>query len=303
MTQIIAEVGMAHDGSLNAAHAYVDAVADAGADGVKFQIHHPAEGTATEPWRRAWSRYHESRAAYWRRTAFTPEQWQGLAAHARERRLRFGASVFCVEAADVLAECAPDFYKVSAGMVVHHPLLRHIEELRASDATPVYVSAGMAEARELDRAMELLGADTAALLHCVSVYPTPHDKAAWGRRETLQYLAQSNGWSLGLSDHSGTIWPGVLACSEGDAVVEAHVCFDRAQGGPDAPSSLTFAELRQLVEARDAIATLKASDGWERPDTAALYEPTWVQEDGVWAVKKNGGIGRPADRPAPTEGA
>jgi N,N'-diacetyllegionaminate synthase len=33
---IIAEVAQAHDGSLGSAHAYVDAVAKAGADAVKF---------------------------------------------------------------------------------------------------------------------------------------------------------------------------------------------------------------------------------------------------------------------------
>ena len=36
---IIAEIAQAHDGSLGLAHAYIDAIADAGADAVKFQMH------------------------------------------------------------------------------------------------------------------------------------------------------------------------------------------------------------------------------------------------------------------------
>ena len=36
---IIAEVAQAHDGSLGMAHAFIDAVGDAGADAVKFQTH------------------------------------------------------------------------------------------------------------------------------------------------------------------------------------------------------------------------------------------------------------------------
>ena len=36
---VIAEIGQAHDGSLGAAHAYVDAVAKTGAQAVKFQTH------------------------------------------------------------------------------------------------------------------------------------------------------------------------------------------------------------------------------------------------------------------------
>ena len=36
---IVAEVAQAHDGSLGMAHAYIDAIANAGADAVKFQTH------------------------------------------------------------------------------------------------------------------------------------------------------------------------------------------------------------------------------------------------------------------------
>lgn len=36
---IVAEIAQAHDGSLGQAHAYIDAVANAGADAIKFQTH------------------------------------------------------------------------------------------------------------------------------------------------------------------------------------------------------------------------------------------------------------------------
>ena len=36
---IIAEVGQAHDGSLGILHSYIDAVAETGADAIKFQTH------------------------------------------------------------------------------------------------------------------------------------------------------------------------------------------------------------------------------------------------------------------------
>lgn len=49
---VIGEVGQAHDGSLGTAHAYIDAIADAGADAVKFQTHiAAAESRVDEPWR------------------------------------------------------------------------------------------------------------------------------------------------------------------------------------------------------------------------------------------------------------
>ena len=49
---IVAEVAQGHDGSLGIAHAFIDAIANAGADAVKFQTHiAAAESTPEEPWR------------------------------------------------------------------------------------------------------------------------------------------------------------------------------------------------------------------------------------------------------------
>ena len=69
---IMAEVGLAHDGSLTQAHAYIDAIKRAGADAAKFQCH---LGDPTTEWRvtLGWQR-NETRQEYWERTAFTAEE-------------------------------------------------------------------------------------------------------------------------------------------------------------------------------------------------------------------------------------
>lgn len=47
---IVGEVAQSHDGSLGMAHAFIDAIADAGADAVKFQTHIAGEeSTPSEP--------------------------------------------------------------------------------------------------------------------------------------------------------------------------------------------------------------------------------------------------------------
>src|SRR5258706_14691407 len=100
---IIAEVAQAHDGSLGLAHAFIDAIASAGADAVKFQTHIArAESTAGEPWRVAFSRQDETRYDYWKRMEFTEEQWIGLARHAEARGLWFLSSPFSLEAVELL---------------------------------------------------------------------------------------------------------------------------------------------------------------------------------------------------------
>src|SRR5690606_20819157 len=87
---VIAEVAQAHDGSLGTAHAYIDAVARAGADAVKFQTHiAAAESTPGEPWRVRFSPQDETRYDYWRRMEFTESQWRGLKEHAEDVGLLF----------------------------------------------------------------------------------------------------------------------------------------------------------------------------------------------------------------------
>src|SRR5436309_3983544 len=92
---IVGEVAQAHDGSLGMAHAFIDAIANAGADAVKFQTHiAEAESTSSEPWRVKFSLQDKSRYDYWKRMEFTEEQWLGLKKHADDRGLKFLSSPF-----------------------------------------------------------------------------------------------------------------------------------------------------------------------------------------------------------------
>ena len=87
---IVGEVAQAHDGSLGTAHAFIDAIAAAGADAVKFQTHiAAAESSSQELFRVKFSQQDATRYDYWKRMEFTPEGWAGLAEHARQRGLIF----------------------------------------------------------------------------------------------------------------------------------------------------------------------------------------------------------------------
>ena len=94
---IIGEVALSHDGSLGLAHRFIDALADAGTDAVKFQTHiAAAESTPAEPFRVKFSRQDASRYAYWRRMEFSEDQWRGLAEHCAAREVLFISSPFSI---------------------------------------------------------------------------------------------------------------------------------------------------------------------------------------------------------------
>ncbi|MCL4793569.1 MAG: N-acetylneuraminate synthase family protein [Bryobacteraceae bacterium] len=241
---VVAEVAQNHDGSLGAAHAYIDAVAAAGAHAVKFQTHiAAAESTPQEPWRVRFSRQDETRYDYWKRMEFSEAQWAGLAAHAQERGLEFLSSPFSPEAVELLERVGAPAWKVGAGEVTNLPML----ELMAATGKPVILSSGMSPWSDLDAATELLRrrGTPFAVLQCTTAYPCPPERLGLN---VMQEIRERYGCPTGLSDHSGTIYAGLAAAALGASLVEVHVTFSRDCFGPDVPASITTSELTSLVE-------------------------------------------------------
>src|SRR6478735_7224173 len=138
---IVGEVAQAHDGSLGLAHAFIDAIAAAGADAVKFQTHiAAAESTPGEPFRVKFSKQDATRYDYWKRMEFTPEQWQGLRDHALEKGLVFLSSAFSLAAVDLLEVLGMPAWKVGSGEIGTLPML----EKMARTGKPVLLSNGLA---------------------------------------------------------------------------------------------------------------------------------------------------------------
>jgi N,N'-diacetyllegionaminate synthase len=241
---IIAEIAQAHDGSLGMAHAYVDAVAAAGADVVKFQTHiADAESTPDEPFRIRFSPQDATRYDYWKRMEFTPEQWHDLAGHCADRGLIFLSSPFSIEAVDLLSGLGMPAYKIASGEVSNEVLLARI----AQEGKPVLFSSGMSGWAELDRSIGFVrerGVEV-AVFQCTTQYPCPPERIGL---DVIPLLRQRYQCPVGLSDHSGTIFAGLAAVARGLDLLEVHVTMSREMFGPDVAASLTTAELRQLVE-------------------------------------------------------
>jgi N-acetylneuraminate synthase len=241
---IVAEVAQAHDGSLGMAHAYIDAIAAAGAGAVKFQTHiAAAESTPIEPWRVKFSQQDATRYDYWKRMEFTEEQWRGLRKHADEKGLQFLSSPFSVEAVELLTRVGVAAWKVASGELSNTTMFERI----LATELPVILSSGMSPFSEIDAAVARVKARKLPLtvLQCTSLYPCPPEKIGLN---LIPVFRERYGCAAGLSDHSGTIYPGLAAAALGIEVLEVHVTLSREMFGPDVPVSLTTTELRQLVD-------------------------------------------------------
>jgi N,N'-diacetyllegionaminate synthase len=243
-TFVIGEIAQAHDGSLGMAHAYIDAIADAGADAVKFQTHIAvAESTPGEPWRVKFSPQDATRYDYWKRMEFTEEQWRGLKKHAEERGLKFLSSPFSLEAVELLTRIGLAAWKVASGELNNTAMLDRM----VGSGLPILLSTGMSPLAEIDAAVAQLQQRNIpfAILQCTSAYPCPAEKVGLNM---IPFFRDRYHCAVGLSDHSGTVYPGLAAAAVGIDVLEVHVTFSRQMFGPDVTSSLTISELKQLTD-------------------------------------------------------
>jgi N,N'-diacetyllegionaminate synthase len=252
---VVGEVAQSHDGSLGLAHAFVDAIANAGADAVKFQTHiAAAESTPQEPWRIQFSRQDATRYDYWKRMEFSEEQWLGLKRHADERGLLFLSSPFSEAAVDLLERVGMEAWKVASGEMSNTLLL----DAMLRTKKPMLLSSGMSDLDELDAAVERVRAKHVpfAVMQCTTMYPCPPEKVGINLLDEFRSRYSS---AVGLSDHSGTIYPGLAAATLGAEIVEVHIALSREMFGPDVPASITTTELEQLVAGVRFIEKMRAS--------------------------------------------
>ena len=254
---VIAEIGTAHNGSLERAKELIDAARLSGADAVKFQIVyadeilHPDTGFVTLPGGkiRLYDRFRELEVA--------PVFYADAAAYARKTGIGFLASPFGLKSLAELDALDPDCVKIASPELNHFPLLEAASRLKR----PVILSSGVSTLGDIDRALEIArSAQEIALLHCVTSYPAPETDY---NVNVLESLASAFGVPVGLSDHSlDPVLVPLLSVAAGAVIVEKHICLSKSDPGLDDPVALTpegFARMTGAI--RDALeATHGAND-------------------------------------------
>jgi len=241
---IIAEIGQAHDGSLGILHSYIDALSETGIDAIKFQTHiADAESSKFEPFRVKFSYEDKTRYDYWKRMEFTLEQWKEIKKHCDDVGLEFISSPFSNMAVDWLEEIGVKKYKIGSGEVNNFLML---EKIAKSDKD-IILSSGMSNYDEIDDTIAFLKSykNNISILQCTTKYPTNAEDIGLN---VIEELKNRYGLPVGLSDHSGTIYPSLAATSLGVNILEFHTVFDKRMFGPDSLASLTIDQVKVLVE-------------------------------------------------------
>ena len=241
--EIIAEIGQYHDGSADRLFKLVENLCETEVDTIKLQHHiASAESSQYEKFRVQFSKKYSSRYDYWAAMEIGIENLAKIKEFCEARGKSFLCTPFSLQAADELASIGVDRFKLGSADIDNHLLLERI----ASFKRPVIISNGLRQYGALARALQILTpCGSLTVMHCTTSYPTVLTDVNWGEINKLKALYPET--DIGLSDHSGEIWPAVFfALSSNLDALEIHVAYSKLDFGPDTTSSITFDQLEQI---------------------------------------------------------
>jgi N-acetylneuraminate synthase len=247
---VIAEMSANHNGNIETAFKIIEEAKKSGADAIKMQTYTPDTLTlkCDLPDFQITDGLWAGRTLYdlyeW---AHTPWDWhKPLFEHARKVGIPLFSSPFDNTAIDLLEDLNAPAYKIASFEAVDLPLIKYA----ASTGKPMIISTGMADADEIQEAIDAAREGRCkelAVLHCVSGYPAPAEDY---NLRTIPEMIQRFGLVTGLSDHTLDNTTAITSVAMGACIIEKHFTLDRSGGGPDDSFSLEPAEMAALC--RDA---------------------------------------------------
>jgi pseudaminic acid synthase len=245
---VIAEMSANHNGKIVKAFSLIEEAKKAGADAVKLQTY-----TADTITLNCDSEDFKIRGGLWDgrtlydlyQEAHTPWAWHApLFEHARKLGITIFSSPFDNTAVDLLEDLNTPAYKIASFEAVDLSLIKYV----ASTGKPMIISTGMADADEIQEAIDAArsgGCKELAILHCVSGYPAP---AQDYNLRTIPDMINRFGLVTGLSDHTLDNTTAITSVALGASIIEKHFTLNRNGGGPDDSFSLEPADLVALCQ-------------------------------------------------------
>ena len=250
---IIAEMSANHCGDKETARKIIKSAKECGADAVKLQTY--TADTMTIDCRS--ENFKVSGGTLWDdkyyydlyKEAHTPWEWQAeLKKYADGIGVELFSTPFDNSAVDFLASINVPKYKIASFEAIDYPLVRYA----ASKMKPMIISAGVSTFEEIQEVINICksaGNSDITILKCTSAYPAQLEDMNLITIKDMIEKFSTQGVKTGLSDHSMSIEPAVVAVALGATVIEKHFTLDRKLGGADAAFSLEPQEFKAMVGA------------------------------------------------------
>ena len=230
-TNIIAEIGINHNGDINIAKKLIDIASVTGCDFVKFQkrtpeLCVPEEQKSVEretPWGKM------SYLDYKRKTEFGRAEYDIIDIYCAGKKINWFASVWDEESVDFMKKYG-DIAKIPSALITNKPLLKSARN--AFDY--LMISTGMSTEEEIDEAVSI--GNPNLIFHTNSTYPSPVEELNLNYIKWLSEKHQDR--EIGYSGHEFGLTPTFIAVAMGATWIERHITVDRNLWGSDQMASV-----------------------------------------------------------------
>ena len=231
---IIAEIGINHNGDLNIAKKLIKVAKNSGADAVKFQKRsidlvyskEELESYRESPWGKTFRKQKEG-------LEFSKKEYQEIDKYCKKLKICWYASAWDLESQKFLSQFNCKYNKIASAMIIYKPLL----ELVAKERKYTFISTGMSTKENIEEAVDIFKKFDCPyeLMHCVSTYPMVNEDANLNRIKKLRKIFKCD---VGYSGHEVGLTVSYAAAAMGITSLERHVTLDRSMYGSDQAASI-----------------------------------------------------------------
>ncbi len=206
--KIIAEIASSHNGNIELAKKMIWVAKDAGVDIVKFQSWQSKNVDESDPDKKRYASLELSDEAH-------------IILKKECEKVGVEFMTTCYDAARIpfLKKLGLKTIKVASTDLKHYAFLQKLRD----NFDEVIASTGMTTEAEIKKALKILKKGEFTIMHCVSVYPCPLEKANLGK---LAWLKEQTP-HVGYSDHVQGAAAAVLSLGMGVKYIEKHFTLDR----------------------------------------------------------------------------
>lgn len=265
-TNIVAEIGINHNGDLDLAKRLICSAKECGADYVKLQKRNIrscyTEEELQKPCESIWGHTIldkvKGRELNW-------DQYKEIDDLCSEIGIEWSASCFDLYSLRNFEVIFPNrpWNKIPSAMAIHPQFVKEV----ASFKRLTLISIGLCsdeQVEEISRIFESARCEY-VFMHTVSLYPCPLDRLNLAAIPVLAHAFHDHEYCMGVgySGHEVGVMPSVMACGMGAMWVERHISLDRSMYGSDQAASLEPPGLERLVRDIRALSKIRG-DGVRR---------------------------------------
>lgn len=267
--EIIAEIGVNHNGKMSYARKLINVAKKCGADYVKFQKFNASDiahkNLKKVKYQKTNSNRKETQYQMLLNLELKEKQFLILKNYAKKKGVKFLLSIFDTnDLKFVEKKIKANLIKIPSGEITNFLLLKKLNLKKYK----IILSTGMSNIKEIMNALnQIVGRkvykmrdtkviienknlynkikDRIHLLHCTSSYPTDLKEVNLNCMETLKSHFKLK---VGYSDHTVSNLASIASVASGAELIEKHITLNKNFSGPDHKSSLDPFEFNNFVK-------------------------------------------------------